>query len=111
MVVARISKKDRRGIEEGSKKGGGWELKIENWELKIGVDGDCGREGRCGENRFDRVDRFNREDRCDRNWKNGDWGREGRFGQEGMKKAETFAGLGFLCFRVSMHYYISESFL
>lgn len=104
MKVVRVSKKDRRGIEEGSKKGGGW-------ELKIGVDGDCGREGRCGENRFDRVDRFNREDRCDRNWKNGDWGREGRFGQEGMKKAETFAGLGFLCFRVSMHYYISESFL
>ena len=31
--------------------------------------------------------------------------------KEGMKKAETFAGLGFLCFRVSMHYYISESFL
>ena len=75
------------------------------------MHGDCGRDGRCGENRFDRVDSFNREDRCDRNWKNGDWGREGRFGQEGMKKAETFAGLGFLCFRVSMHYYISESFL
>ena len=29
----RVLKKDRRGIEEGSKKGGGWELKIENWEL------------------------------------------------------------------------------
>ena len=39
MKVVRASKKDRRGIEEGSKKGGGWELKIENWELKIGVDG------------------------------------------------------------------------
>ena len=48
MEVVRVSKKDRRGIEEGSKKGGGWELKIENWELKIGVDGDCGRDGRCG---------------------------------------------------------------
>ena len=51
MEVVRVSKKDRRGIEEGSKKGGGWKLKIENWELKIGVDGangDSGQYGRCG---------------------------------------------------------------
>ena len=36
---------------------------------------------------------------------------DGDCGREGMKKAETFAGLGFRRFSVSMLYYISESFL